>query len=208
MKKAIAVLLALLLAAAMLTACGAGPGEPTSGAAQVPDGSGADTPASEGGAVPEAAKNKNFSDLRSFTADTLGGGTFTEADFAGKDLTVINIWGTFCGPCLAEMEDLAAFEKTLPGNVRLITLCTDAAGQESTAQRILDDAGYTGITLVSWDGDLDTLLDDVMYVPTTLFYDANGNCVGTEIIGRQTDFAAAYTAAINDTLTKLGKDTI
>ena len=45
--------------------------------------------------------------LGSFQAVTLDGGTFTQADIAGKDVTIINFWGTFCAPCIAEMPDLA-----------------------------------------------------------------------------------------------------
>ena len=83
----------------------------------------------------------------SFTAYTLDGGTFRGRDIASKDLTVINFWGTFCSPCIAEMPDLAAFEKSLPDNVQLITICVDAQGNEETAKFLLDQAGYTGITL-------------------------------------------------------------
>lgn len=60
--------------------------------------------------------------LGSFQAVTLDGGTFTQADIAGKDVTIINFWGTFCAPCIAEMPDLAAFAKALPDNVQLITV--------------------------------------------------------------------------------------
>ena len=32
----------------------------------------------------------------------------THEVFDDADLTVINIWGTFCGPCIQEMPDLGA----------------------------------------------------------------------------------------------------
>ena len=62
----------------------------------------------------------------SFTGYTLDGETFTQDDIKSKDLTIINYWGMFCGPCRAEMPDLAAYEKALPENVQLITICIDA----------------------------------------------------------------------------------
>ena len=212
MKKTLAVLMTLILTLTLCAACANIPGQTTDEAAStepLETGNGAITdPEAPLTEAQNAAKNPNFTDLKDFSAGTLDGGDFTAADFAGRDLTVINIWATFCGPCLSEMADLAAFEKTLPENVRLITLCSDAHGQTDTVQRILDEAGYTGVTLVSFSGDLTALLDQVMYVPTTLFFDENGVCVGTEMIGAQENFAAAYTEAINDTLSLLGKAAI
>ena len=217
MKKTVAILLTLTLMLTLFAACANGPASTTdenvsadaaSTDAAAPENTDATDEETPQPSEQRAVKNPNFSDLTDFSAGTLDGGTFTAADFAGRDLTVINIWATFCGPCLSEMADLAAFEKTLPENVRLITLCTDAHGQKDTVQSILDEAGYTGVTLVSFDGDLNDLLNDVLYVPTTLFFDENGVCVGTEMIGAQDDFAAAYTEAINNTLALLGKETI
>ena len=43
-----------------------------------------------------------FSDLKTFTAKTLGGGTFTQEDIAAKDVTVINFWSLLCGYCVDE----------------------------------------------------------------------------------------------------------
>lgn len=53
--------------------------------------------------------------LRDFTAGTLDGGTFTQEDIAAKDVTIVNFWGLTCGPCIAEMPDLAAFAVTETG---------------------------------------------------------------------------------------------
>ena len=88
-----------------------------------------------------ASEENEFPDLLSFTAQTLDGGEYTARDFAGADLTMINIWGTYCGPCLREMPELAQLAKSLPENVRMITYCIDAADPTATAQEILDDAG-------------------------------------------------------------------
>ena len=48
-------------------------------------------------------------DLSSFTAATLDGGSYNQDGIKAKDVTVINVWGMFCGPCRAEMPDLAAY---------------------------------------------------------------------------------------------------
>lgn len=140
-----------------------------------------------------------------FTADTLDGGTFTQKDIAAKDLTVINFWGTFCTPCIQEMPDLAAFEKVLPDNVQLITICVDAAGNEETAKELLNQAGYQGITLTAGDEGFQKMLEGVQAVPTTIFVGPDGRQVGEEILGRQPDLFELYLNAINQALKEMGK---
>lgn len=67
----------------------------------------------------------NYPILSSFCAQTIDGKDFTQADLAKTDVTVINFWSPFCGYCIEEMPQIAAWEKTLPKNVQLITVCTD-----------------------------------------------------------------------------------
>lgn len=202
MKKPIALLLLFTL---LLAACAAKPDAPSADPS-------ADAPASESGSPDgkpaDYPLNGSFGNLTSFSAGTLDGGTLNETAFRGHDLTVVNVWGTYCGPCLAEMADLAAFAKSLPDRVQFWTVCVDADGNKAAVERILSEAGYEGRTLITWDGDLTKTLDNVLYIPTTLFFDENGVCVGKEIIGRQQDFSAAYTAAVNETLTAMGKDAL
>ena len=63
--------------------------------------------------------------LASFSARTLEGELFTQEDIAAKDVTVVNFWSLTCGPCIAEMPDLAEFSKALPDNVQVVTVCLD-----------------------------------------------------------------------------------
>ena len=44
--------------------------------------------------------------MPAFTTKDLDGNEVTEEIFAKKDLTVVNIWGTFCTPCIGEMPAL------------------------------------------------------------------------------------------------------
>ena len=146
--------------------------------------------------------------LASFTADTLDGGTFTQDDIAAKDATVINFWALSCPPCIAELPDLAAYAKPLPENVQFITVCLDAGIDMEHAQELLTEAGFEGVTLVSGDGDLAELCGNLMYTPTTLFADSQGNLVGDAVIGVQKDLSGTYTAAVNRVLAASGKDEI
>lgn len=143
--------------------------------------------------------------LGSFSAGTLDGGSFTQEDIAAKDVTVINFWALTCGPCIVEMPDLAAFAGALPDNVQLLTVCLDGNGNEEAVREVLDGAGFEGVTLISGDGDLAALAASLMYTPTTVLVDAEGNLVGDAIIGRQEALSETYLAAVNAALAAGGK---
>ncbi len=143
--------------------------------------------------------------LASFTAVTLDGGSFTEEDIQSKDVTIINVWATFCGPCLEEMPDLAAYAKTLPDNVQLITVCADYAGDADPVRKILQQAGYDGVTLISGDGDMAALVGSIQAVPTTVLIDSEGRLSGSPIVGGQPDLAVAFNKAVNQALKEQGK---
>ena len=143
--------------------------------------------------------------LSSFTAGTLDGGTFTQDDIAAKDVTVLNFWALTCPPCIAEMPELASFAGALPDNVQVVTVCLDGSGNEETVSSILDEAGFSGVTLVAGDGDLAALAGNLMYTPTTLVADSAGTLMGDPIIGGQKDLPGTFLAAVNDALQAGGK---
>lgn len=146
--------------------------------------------------------------LKSFTAGTLDGETFTEADLADKDATIINFWATTCGPCISEMPELAKLEKALPDRVQLITVCLDGSGSEEEVKDILANAGYEGTTIISGSGDLLDLVMNLQYTPTTVIADSEGNLRGEAIIGSSETLISDYEAAVNAVLKKDGKQEI
>ena len=106
------------------------------------------------------------------------------------------------------MPEIAAFEKALPDNVAMVTVCLDGYGNEDSVQEILDNAGFEGVTLLSGDGDLLDLANHLMYTPTTVLANSDGTLVGEAIIGGQADLSATYLEAVNQALTAGGKEEI
>ncbi|MDO5401527.1 MAG: TlpA disulfide reductase family protein [Eubacteriales bacterium] len=159
------------------------------------------------GEADDTPTTTSFSNLNAFTAKTLDGGTFTQADLAKKDVTVINYWGLLCGYCIDEMPQIAEFAKTLPDNVQVITVCADAAYDDDleVAKQILSEAGFEGVTLVGGEGDYTKVLEEIQYTPTTIFVDKNGNTVGEAIVGDSENLSEAFTAGINVALVSQGK---
>ena len=127
---------------------------------------------------------------------------------AGEKPVFLNFWATWCPPCLEEMDELADFAKTLPDNVQLVTYCVDGTQHKDECARILEEAGFEGKTMISANGDFTTLIEQMQYVPTTIFVDSVGRQLCDSLIGSPNDLASAYTERINAVLKSLGKDTL
>lgn len=120
-----------------------------------------------------------------FSTKTIDGETVTNEIFAAKKITVVNIWGTFCPPCIAEMPDLAEMARNLPDDAQLIGLVCDASEnsmQVQRAQEITQQAGADFVNIVP-DEQLLKFMSDVEAVPTTIFVNSKGEVVGKAIIG-------------------------
>lgn len=178
MKKAIAIwmVMALLLAAGCAKKAAEAPVNQTVSAAPAAP---AVSQATEAPAKP--AGNYAFS----FSAQTLGGETVTEAFFGQYDLTMVNVWASWCGPCCKELPDLSELYKILPENVGFLSVTIDDPEDLKAAQDILAENGCTFPCLdgQASAGLTENVLSGVMAIPTTLFFDRSGNQVGTSILG-------------------------
>ena len=123
-----------------------------------------------------------------FETVDLNGNTVTNEIFCGKDLTVVNIWGTFCNPCIDEMPDLAEWSASMPENMQLIGLVSDLSSADDAetlelAQMICETTGADVYTSLVADEDFTELLSGIVGVPTTFFVDGSGAIVGDPIVG-------------------------
>lgn len=136
-----------------------------------------------------------------FTTQDLNGDTVTQDLFTGKKLTIVNVWGTFCTPCISEMPELGQWSHELPEGVQLVGLLCDVYSYEDTeqvqkARRIVEETGADFPHLIG-DSSLDSLLMCISAVPTTLFVDGEGNLVGEPVIGAD---VSAYKAFVESYL--------
>ena len=153
---------------------------------------------------PAAKKNESpYTDLTSFTATTIGGVKVSPELFAGKDLTIMNIWTTWCGFCIEEMPVLAEYAAGLPDNIQMVTFCLDGVSEGAEARRILEESGMLSqdvVTLISGTGDLETLDSQVIYFPVTLFFNSKGELIGEPLIGGQLDLKTALDEHVQQAL--------
>lgn len=127
--------------------------------------------------------------INNFRAVTLTGETVDQSIFADHKVTMINIWGTFCNPCIAEMPDLAALNTAYEeGEFQVVGLVIDMLdgrgaihpGAVEAAWAIVDVTGANYMHLLPADDLIVAKLQYVTAVPETLFVDAQGNILNEE----------------------------
>lgn len=123
-------------------------------------------------------------EFKEFTAEDIYGNIVTEDIIKGNRLTVINIWATFCGPCLNEMPDLGELaEEYADQDVGFIGICLDIYDEsnQETAKNIVEDTGATYTHLMVSDDLANIYISKVQAVPETLFLDSTGTIIGSTI---------------------------
>ena len=157
------------------------------------------------------ATEEVYGTFSEFVTYDIDGNEVTESIFANKDLTVVNIWGTFCGPCINEMPELGAWEKELPDNVQIVGLIVDISSMDdetqiAAAKQITEKADAGFVNLIGGNGAFNELMASIVGVPTTIFVDKSGNIVGEIIVGADVDryksFVNKYIEALNNSSQK------
>ena len=137
----------------------------------------------------EPAQDQKEARFPSFSTENLSGDIVTEQVFAGKSVTMINIWGTYCGPCINEMPALQELNSQLPDSAQIlgiiVDVSTDDKGNLQTARKIADGAGVTFDNVIL-NEELAWALSGVQFIPTTVFVDSDGRMVGEVIVGANT----------------------
>ena len=120
----------------------------------------------------------------SFATVDMNGNAWTDACFAGKKLTVINLWAYWCGPCMSEIPDLQKLaDNYAEKGVQLLGI-----GYEEDERDNVKALNKLGVTYpcLRYTGDFDAYLE-TGYVPVTAFVDGNGKVLGVEIGSRSYD---------------------
>jgi thiol-disulfide isomerase/thioredoxin len=96
-------------------------------------------------------------------------------DLAAQDAPVLlNLWATWCAPCVKEMPQLDALAATLEGEVKVITISQDVRGAEKVTP-FFEKGGFT--RLQPWldpDTELSAQFTPEGVLPLTILFDARG----------------------------------
>lgn len=144
--------------------------------------------------------SNSVGDLGAFCARNFDGETIDNSIFAGHKLTMINIWATFCKPCIQELPDLQKMSTEMPEGTQLISIVGDVEDEASLelAKQIAKDMGVTFTSIIPDDALKQFLDQNMTAYPTTLFVDSNGKIVGEVIVGERD--MSVYKEVLNDRL--------
>jgi thiol-disulfide isomerase/thioredoxin len=98
------------------------------------------------------------------------------AEFKGHGM-VVNLWATWCGPCVAEMPSLEALSKALaPRDIAVLPLSSDRGGADAV-QAWFSQHGITGLpVLLDPKGALARAFN-ARGIPTTVVINMSGQVV-------------------------------
>lgn len=131
-------------------------------------------------------------DKITFTATDMNGATITSDIFAKNKVTMLNIWGTFCGPCIREMPDLAKLnEANKAKGVEVVGIVIDILDRKgnvdprvkSIGEAIISQTGANYTHIIPNMTMMTGLLKNIQAVPTTIFVDSNGRQIGEAYLG-------------------------
>ena len=133
--------------------------------------------------------------LKNFKTTDLDGNEVTQEIFSNADLTMINIWATYCNPCLGEMPDLGVLaEEYADQGVQIVGILMDVYDQNwnvvqsqvDLAKEIIQETGADYLHLMPSTDLIYAKLRYVQAVPETIFVDKEGNLVGEPHLGART----------------------
>ncbi len=140
----------------------------------------------------ETAQEKEAENLGEFSMEDIEGNIYTQEMFADYDLTMVNVFATWCSPCIREMPDLERLRNDMASqgvNVTGIVLdaVTDSGSIDEdaveNAKLLAEKAGVTYPFLIPDEGQLNGRLSGINAVPETFFVDREGNITGETYIG-------------------------
>lgn len=130
-------------------------------------------------------------DLSNLQTKDIEGKEFSSKDFANYDLTMVNVFATWCTACVQEIPDLAELQKEMQSKgVNIVGVVTDTVDDTGENQEALEKAklimektraNYS--FLMPDKSNFNGRLNGIQALPETFFVDKNGQIVGESYSG-------------------------
>lgn len=103
-----------------------------------------------------------------FTIETIGeeNPTYSVEDTRGK-VTVLNFWGTWCGPCVKELPYFSAIADSYPDSVAVVAIHSVIREANKDIEQFIDDEG--------WSDNIIFAQDSVQSTGNNVYTDMGGN---------------------------------
>lgn len=140
----------------------------------------------------EKAASETEETLGEFSVKDIEGNTYTQEMFADYDLTMVNVFTTWCSPCVSEIPDLEKLHNEMEEQgvnvVGIVLDAVDAFGKADeevveTAKLLAEKTGAAYPFLIPDEGYLNGRLLGINAVPETFFVDKEGNITGETYSG-------------------------
>ncbi len=121
-----------------------------------------------------------------FSTVDLDGEEVTQDIFSAYDITVLLMWGTYCGSCIHAMPDVAEFYHNLPANINVIGIVCDVyEGYEDNVEAARDILAAAGADFqnLRLSRELYNALPSFQYIPSSFMVDQNGCIIGSPVDG-------------------------
>lgn len=117
----------------------------------------------------------------------LDGNVIDENIFKDK-LTLVNVWGTFCGPCIIEMPELQKINEEYESDTfQILGIISDTyiESEENidSAKEIVSSSGVTYKNIIPDVVVFDSIIKNIQLLPTSFFVNENGEIVGEYMYG-------------------------
>lgn len=208
MKKITAAVLCGICCAALLGGCSGGQPSAAEENAQTPADAEKET---EETSDPVEALSDSTGQIGEFSMEDITGEVYTQEMFADYDVTMVNIFTTWCTPCINEIPDLEKLRNEMSDQgVNVVGIVLDAVdGSGSVDGEAVEKAGLlaenTGVTypfLIPDDTFLNGRLYGINAVPETFFVDREGNIIGESYTGSRS--LEEWKAVVEEKLTDAG----
>ena len=130
-------------------------------------------------------------DLSNLQTKDIDGKEFSGKDFSDYDLTMVNVFATWCSPCVQEIPDLAEIQKEMKDKgVNIVGVVTDTVDQTGENQEALEKAKLIRERskaeypfLIPDKSNFNGRLSGIQAFPETFFVDKKGQIVGETYSG-------------------------
>ena len=147
----------------------------------------------------EGAGN-TVTDLSNIVTKDIHGKEFSSKDFANYDLTMVNVFATWCTACIQEIPDLVEVQKEMQAKgvniIGIVTDTVDDTGENREAlekAKLIQEKTKTNYSFLMPDKtNFNGRLNGIQALPETFFVDKNGQIVGGTYSGshNKKDWAA------------------
>lgn len=149
--------------------------------------------------LPLVSCSSNQKNIYFTTKDLKGNYVYGDEIFKENTITVVNVWATWCGPCVSEMPSLQkVYSDYKSKGVTVIGICVDSNPNKANIQKVLNSTGVK-YQIIYANEETEEIFQ-TKYIPATFFVDSNGDMIGEPIIGADTNGCPNIRARLDELL--------